>query len=212
MSRQNDEAAALVRAYFGACVDCYGHDPRGVDWQSAAAQRARFAGVLAVGDLDGATLLDAGCGLGDFYGYLRERGIAARYTGCDLSTPHVEAACKAYPDARFVAADVQTVLAGERFDYVIGCGLLHLRVPRWNRWAWSIVRAMYDGCLRGIAFTLPRRGAGHPPVLAAVDPADWLARLRTLSPTVEAHPLDPWGDTMFMLRKQTTSDGGPDPG
>ena len=36
--------------------------------------------------------------------------------------------------------------------------------------------------------------------------------LRTLSPTVEAHPLDPWGDTMFMLRKQTTSDGGPDPG
>ena len=118
----------------------------------------------------------------------------------------------AYPEARFVAADVRELLAVERFDYVIGCGLLHLRVPRWNRWSWSIVCAMYEGCRRGVAFTLPRRAAGHPPVLAAVDPADWLARLRTLSPTVEAHPLDPWGDTMFMLRKQTTSDGGPDPG
>ena len=211
MSRQNDEVVALVRAYFGACLDRYGHDPRGVDWQSAAAQRARFAAVLAVGDLDGATVLDAGCGLGDFYGYLRERGIAARYTGCDLSTPHVEAARTAYPDARFVAADVQEILAGERFDYVIGCGLLHLRVPRWNRWAWSIVCAMYDGCLRGIAFTLPRRGAGHPPVLAAVDPADWLTRLRTLSPTAEARPLDPWGDTVFLLRKHPASDGGSGP-
>src|SRR5919109_5069282 len=117
MSRQKDEVAALVRTYFGACLDRYGHDPRGVDWQSMAAQRARFAAVLAVGDLDGATLLDAGCGLGDFYDYLRERGIDARYTGCDLSTPHIEAARTAYPDARFVAADVQELLAGERFDY-----------------------------------------------------------------------------------------------
>ena len=157
MSRQTDEATALVRPYFGACL--------------------------------------------------------ARYrTGCDLSTPHVEAARTAYPDARFVAADVREILAGERFDYVIGCGLLHLRVPRWNRWAWSIVCAMYEGCLRGVAFTLPRRGAGHPPVLAAIDPADWLARLRTLSPTVEAHPLDPWGDTVFMLRRHTTSVGGLGPG
>src|ERR671935_2006255 len=126
MSRQKEEAAALVRTYFGACLERYGHDPRGVDWPSAAAQRARFAAVLAVGDRDGATLLDAGCGLGDFYGYLRERSIAARYTGCDLSTPHVEAARKAYPDARFVAADVHEILAGERFDCVVSCGLLHL--------------------------------------------------------------------------------------
>ena len=45
----------------------------------------------------------------------------------------------------------------------------------------------------------------HPPVLATIHPADWLARLRPLSPTVETHPLDPWGDTMFMLRKHTTA-------
>jgi hypothetical protein len=62
---------------------------------------------------------------------------------------------------------------------------------------------MYDGCLRAVAFTLPRRAAGHPPVLAAVDPPDWLARLRTLSPAAEAHPLDPWGDTVFLLCKHT---------
>src|SRR5947208_14371828 len=122
MSRQNDEAAALVRSYLGACLDRYGHDPRGVDWQSAAAQRARFAAVLAVGDLDGASVLDAGCGLGDFYGYMREHGIAAHYTGCDLSTPHLDAARTAYPEARFVAGDVRDLLLGERVDSGMGCG------------------------------------------------------------------------------------------
>jgi hypothetical protein len=31
---------------------------------------------------------------------------------------------------------------------------------------------------------------------------------RSLSPTAEAHLLDPWGDTVFLLHKRTTSDGG----
>jgi SAM-dependent methyltransferase len=201
MTRRDDEAAARLRAYFGERLARYGHDPRGVDWQSGEAQRARFDAVLAIGSLDGATLLDAGCGLGDLYGYLRARGVTIRYAGCDLSSAHVTAARQAYPGTRFVVADVREVLAAERFDYVIACGLLHLRVPRWNRWAWDLVRAMYANCGRGLALTLPHRGAGHPPVLAAVDPADWLERLRRLCPAAEAHPLVEWGDTVYLLRK-----------
>src|SRR5579883_3256588 len=164
MTRCDDEAATRLRAYFGERLALYGHDPRGVDWQSAEAQRARLEAVLAIGPLDGASLLDAGCGLGDLHAYLRERAVAARYTGCDLSAAHV--------------------------DYVIACGLLHLRVPRWNRWAWDLVRAMYANCRRGLAVTLPHRGAAHPPILAAVDPADWLMRLRLLCPATVAQPLD----------------------
>jgi len=201
MTRCDDEAATRLRAYFGERLALYGHDPRGVDWQSAEAQRARLEAVLAIGPLDGASLLDAGCGLGDLHAYLRERAVAARYTGCDLSAAHVAAAQQAYPEARFLAAEVREVLAAERFDYVIACGLLHLRVPRWNRWAWDLVRAMYANCRRGLAVTLPHRGAAHPPILAAVDPADWLMRLRLLCPASVAQPLDWWGDTVFLLRK-----------
>lgn len=200
MSRRDDEAAALLRAYFGACLARYGDGPRRVDWQSARAQQARFVALRAIGDLNGATVLDAGCGLGHLYAYLRAQGVNARYTGCDLSAPHIDAARAAHPQARFVVGDVRDVLASEQFDYIVACGLLHLRVPRWNRWAWNLVRAMYAGSRRGLAFTLPRRGAGHPPVLATVDPVDWLARLRLLCPGAEAQPLDPWGDSVFLLR------------
>ncbi len=208
--RVDDDIDARLRAYFGERLDCYGHDPRGVDWQSRDAQQARFEALLSAltggsdhadNSLAGATLLDAGCGLGDFYALLEERGAAARYTGCDLSEAHVESARRAYPDARFIAGDVRAVVAEQSFDCIVACGLLHLDVPRWGRWAWDIVRAMYRACRRSLTFTLPERGAGHPPVIAAVDLGDWAARLRTLSPSVEARRLPEWGDIVFVLRK-----------
>jgi len=195
------EIQARLRAYFGARLDAYGDDPRGVDWHSGAAQRARFDALVAIGDLRDATLLDAGCGLGHLYGYLDDRGVVPRYTGCDLSEAHVHMAQQTYPRARFVTGDAGEVAAAETFDYVIACGLLHLRVPRWQRWAWGLVRALYACCRRGFAFTLPRRSCGHPPVLAVVDPADWTARLRTLCPDVTAATLAPWGDVVFLMRK-----------
>ena len=212
--RVDADINARLRAYFGERLERYGHDPRGVDWQSRDAQRARFEALLSgltggdgheepVGEnsLTGATLLDAGCGLGDFYAFLDERGAAVHYTGCDLSEAHVEAARRAYPTARFIAGDVRTVVAEESFDVIVACGLLHLDVPRWGRWAWDVVRAMYRNCHRSLAFTLPERGAGRAPVIAAVSLGDWTARLRTLSPSVEARRLPEWGDIVFVLRK-----------
>ncbi len=187
--------------YFGARLAAYGDDPRGVDWQSAAAQQARFDALVAIDDLRGATVLDAGCGLGHLYGYLCRQDITPDYTGCDLSEAHIRHASRTYPQARFIAADARRVASAGTFGYVIACGLLHLRVPRWPRWAWGLVRALYACCRRGLAFTLPLRGYGHPPVLAAVDPADWAARLRTLCPSVETRLLDPWGDAVFYLHK-----------
>ncbi len=206
MTALDDEIAQRLQLYFGDRLAAYGDDPRGVDWHSAAAQQARFDALLAIGLTEGATVLDAGCGLGHLYAYLCERGIVVRYTGCDLSEAHVERARVLYPQARFIAADAARVAAAETFDYVIACGLLHLRVPRWGRWAWTLVRALYAGCRTGLAFTVPQRGYGHPPALATVDPADWSARLRTLCPDVATTTLAPWGDAVFFLHKSVQSE------
>lgn len=193
-----------IRRYFGQRLDEYGHEPRGVDWSSVQAQEARFAALLdALGTLPrGASLLDAGCGLGDFYPYLNARVDGVQYTGCDLSAPHIAAATAAYPSGRFLVGDVDAVVAREEFDVVVACGLLHLRVPRWNRWAWTRVRAMYRGSRLALAFTLPARGYGQAPVLEKANPAEWAARLRTLSPrpSVTVTELVDWGDAVYVVR------------
>ena len=74
------------KEFYTKKIALHGFTARGVAWDSARTQRRRFA-VLAeqLGNLRDSTLVDAGCGFGDFYLYLDERGnLPRRYTGIDL--------------------------------------------------------------------------------------------------------------------------------
>ncbi|MEO7744043.1 MAG: hypothetical protein ABIR98_13985 [Usitatibacter sp.] len=53
----------------------FGYDHRGLGLRSRASQEKRFEALHALGDFDGRSLLDLGCGFGDFLQFLRDRGI-----------------------------------------------------------------------------------------------------------------------------------------
>jgi len=104
-----------------------------VDWASAEAQQIRFAVLADNVELDDHTLLDVGCGLGDLYAYLTDRGISAEYCGVDLLSEMIEAASTRNPGARFVCGDIfdpqSVVLApDEHFDVVFCSGALNLKL------------------------------------------------------------------------------------
>ncbi len=81
-------------SFYRENIQTYGVTPQGVAWDSARTQRRRFAVLAAqLGDLRDSTLVDAGCGFGDFNLYLKERGnLPKRYIGIDLVPEMVEAA------------------------------------------------------------------------------------------------------------------------
>jgi len=94
-----------------------------VDWASAEAQQIRFAVLADNVPLDGQSLLDVGCGLGDLWMYLKGRGISVNYCGVDLLDEMTDAATRRNPDGRFVCGDIFDIdrgglLAGadERFN------------------------------------------------------------------------------------------------
>ena len=106
-----------------------------VDWASAAAQEHRFAVLVDNVPLDGRTLLDVGCGLGDLWAYLKGCVISADYCGVDLLEEMAAAAGSRNPDARFVCGDIfdldgsASVFApDERFDVVFCSGMLNLEL------------------------------------------------------------------------------------
>ena len=73
----------------------YGHTAKGVQWQSTDSQLVRFEALrrFLPEDLSTLTLADAGCGLGDFHGFLDSCGERpGRYLGLDVVEPMVEAA------------------------------------------------------------------------------------------------------------------------
>lgn len=81
--------------FYRYSLEHYGHTAKGVQWNSTENQVARFAALrrFLPEDLSGLTLVDAGCGLGDFYRFLEDRGERpGRYVGLDVVEPMVEAA------------------------------------------------------------------------------------------------------------------------
>lgn len=70
---------------------------------------------------DSFSILDYGCGVGDFAEYLTP---AMRYTGIDLNPEFIQAAHNRFPDKRFYCGDIDTVDISEPFDYVIASGVM----------------------------------------------------------------------------------------
>ena len=74
--------------------DIHGISAQGVAWDSAQTQKRRFSAISScLGDVSQDTLVDAGCGFGDFYLYLKEKeNLPKSYIGLDLCAPMVEEA------------------------------------------------------------------------------------------------------------------------
>lgn len=109
-------------------VRTYGFDHRGLGFRNKSSQDKRFEALLDLGDLDGARLLDVGCGFGDFLAFLNARGIEPEYTGLDLCEPMIERCRERFQAAegRFLVGDALDFEPGEPYDYVIASGLFGL--------------------------------------------------------------------------------------
>lgn len=103
---------------------------RAADWSDLHAQQARFAVLAGNVELAGRSLLDVGCGTGDLWAFLRERGIEPDYLGVDLVAKMIVEARRRHPDGRFEAADVfqPDSFPAEAFDVVFCSGAFNLDV------------------------------------------------------------------------------------
>ncbi len=101
-----------------------------LDWASAESQHRRFDVLIEEVDLEGRSLLDVGCGLGDLLTHLRNGGIEVDYTGVDLLERMVAAAKKRNPSGQFVQADLFTAnpFPPRSFDVVFCSGTLNLNL------------------------------------------------------------------------------------
>jgi len=82
------------KIFYQENIDTYGTSACGVAWDSEHSQKRRFSAILSLlGDIQKETLVDAGCGFGDFYLYLKEKNSLPKiYIGLDLCKLMVEEA------------------------------------------------------------------------------------------------------------------------
>lgn len=117
-----------ITTHFNQRISTYGASIQALQWQSHYNQQKRFSIIHDNLIKDGTTLLDLGCGCGDFYHYLRFYHSPLIYLGIDLSANMIVSAQRAYPKGNFRCSDIDSISKSHSFDIVIACGVFNLRL------------------------------------------------------------------------------------
>jgi 2-polyprenyl-3-methyl-5-hydroxy-6-metoxy-1,4-benzoquinol methylase len=205
MSSEWDRDTARDVALYSTLVKEHGISHRALDWGSAASQRLRFAVLAGIGEISGASVLDVGCGLGDFWLWCQESGKSCDYTGVDVTPAMVDMARQRFNHCRF---DVGTAeqYAANSFDYVIASGIFAKRQQDPAGFLRAQVAMMYSKCKKGLAFnSLSAWASGAESDEFAADPLQILQFCHSVARKVAfRHDYLPHDFTVYMYRDDNT--------
>lgn len=147
----DDLSKEYVISFFDKNLELHGDRPEAVRWSSQG-QQLHYQNLLDIGPLDQAKILDFGCGKGDFFQFLAERGIRVDYTGYDINEKLIALAQKKYAGARFEIFDIAKDALDEDFDFIFLCGVFNLRIAGLDEIIQNTVTRLFQHCRRGLAF------------------------------------------------------------
>ena len=129
----------------------HGDRPEAVGWSSKG-QVLRHQSMLDVGNINNSKILDFGCGKGDFYSFLKERGIYVKYTGFDINEKLISLAKEKYPGVDFRVFDIDNDILDEDFDFIFLCGVFNLKVEGIDETIKKTLARLFQHCGTALAF------------------------------------------------------------
>ena len=132
----------------------FGDRPEALRWtpQGQLRRYHTLAEIAQPAFLQNATVLDYGCGTGDFYRFLKRRGIHVKYTGVDMNPNFIELAKRKYPECEF-----RVMILGEDaepegfYDYIVICGVFNYLVPGVKDDLKDALVSLFKRCNKGLA-------------------------------------------------------------
>jgi SAM-dependent methyltransferase len=180
------EDSSRIFHYHRSMIAGHGADSSfALGWRNKHDQQVRFETLANIADLNGKTVMDAGCGYADLYLFLKERyPQMTHYYGIEQITELANEAILRYghlPDTTFIPHNfLHTDMPA--CDYILASGSLNYGSSI-NGFIYIAIEKLYNQCSRGLGFNL----LSHIPLdgtLVAYDPDEILAFCKTLSPNV----------------------------
>lgn len=134
------------KKYFSKRFMEYGKSVKSL-WGSEDSQKLRFQILSSINDsMNDKTILDVGCGFGDYYEYLTsERGMhLKKYIGIDITDTFINEARKRYPNIDFVNVDVLSYEPNVEIDISIASGIFFIKSDYWDDYVLNICRKLYS--------------------------------------------------------------------
>jgi len=157
-------------------------------WPNTESQLARFEILSGIADLNNLEVLDAGCGYGDLYPYLRKRYPAINYTGIEQNTSFLDIALERYgkdTQAKFLLGDF-TNAALSPVDYILCSGALSYKnnEPDFIK---QRIEKLFRACRYGLGFNLLSKVKNPDGILVAYNPDEIMDISRQLTYNVKIH-------------------------
>jgi SAM-dependent methyltransferase len=171
-------------------------------WKEESSQSVRFEILAQIGDMNGLSVLDVGCGHGDLRLFLGKKYPDIRYAGIDQMEEFLDVATSRYgsmPDTTFYLGDCWTADL-PHMDYVLACGLLAYRNSKPD-FIYRMIDKLFATSRLGFGFNLLKSVKDPDGILVNYDPKTILDYCRTITPKVvlrEGYASDDF--TIFMYQ------------
>ncbi|HBG93073.1 MAG: hypothetical protein A2X54_01160 [Nitrospirae bacterium GWF2_44_13] len=188
--------------FFSKKLSLFGDAPASVGW-TAAGQRLRYECILSLLPLQGNSILDFGCGKGDFYGFIGQKGIEAEYTGIDINKRLIEVAAGNYPEGKFLALDIDSEELTETFDYIIVCGVFNLNIQSVKESVETIIKKLFCHTDKTLLFNcLSAHSKTKDTNLVYFDPLEALSTAFKITKSVNLYHSHIEGDIFLLLNRE----------
>jgi len=132
----NKQILKGVETYYSEKVKLHGDKAEGVDWNSKESQYLRFQQLSHVITTNTFSILDVGCGYGEYIHFLTHNNYQFDYTGYDVSNEMLQLANKkfnTYKNCKFIAE-----MDSSLYDYAIASGIFNVRLNLATNQEWLI--------------------------------------------------------------------------
>ena len=149
-----EDIQRISALYSGRYRDVGLPDYKKVGWGSVESQDLRFQVLSEIGISVADSIIDVGCGTGDYYRYLTGKGLApSRYTGVDICEDFVRHCRSNLPadGTRFLDGTLEEQDRGVTADFVVLSGSLNLKMKNNYDVTRDTLREMMLRARKGVA-------------------------------------------------------------
>lgn len=132
----------------------HGVSPKSLQWASYRAAARRYRTLTDSLEIEGKTVLDAGCGMGDLLPYLYARANEFNYLGVDITPEFIAIARDRYAGHIFEAADPFADNFKGAFEVVLCCGVLNDNKGDWMSRRKQMIQKLWDMTGDTLAFNM----------------------------------------------------------
>lgn len=168
--KENGNTPPYLQPYHDS-VKLHGGTFEATLWRSKEGQIARFATFQKLVEFTDVSILDVGCGIGDFAQFLHDQQIAfGSYHGIDaMDDMIVTANNRRLERSTFSTADIVTSHGNlPRTDWITCSGTLN---AMGEKLAISIIDSLFDHCTVGLAFNFLSNQCDRDPKKESLEPA-----------------------------------------